>query len=281
MLIGMTVVAVATSAPELLVSVRSAIAGHPDMAVGNVVGSNICNMALILGLAAAVRPLQVVPRQVRRDVHMLLVTMAFIGVIGLAGSVGRLTGIAMVLAMAAFVVYSYRRDVATDTLAEDWHAEESDVYSSTSRNGLAAGVFVAAGLAMLLTGAQSLIVGATAIARDVGVPEAVVGLTIVAIGTSLPELATSVIAAVRGHSEVAVGNVIGSNTMNVLLILGSAAAIRPISIAERIARIDIPVMLVLTVIVAIPLLAGGRIGRLLGTTLAVAYVAYLVTLYVF
>lgn len=278
LLVGMTVVAFCTSAPELVVSVQSALAGNPDIAVGNVVGSNICNVALILGLSALIRPVSVDRADVRPDTIMMLVSAAVLVALGFMGQALRWHGVAMVTVLLVYIVVQYRREITAGTADEDWHAEETEEFET--QMGLpAASAAIAAGLAALIVGSDWLIEGATAIAATVGVPDAVVGLTVVALGTSLPELATSAIAAYRGHSDVAVGNVVGSNTFNVLSILGITAIITPVSIPEQMARFDIPLMMAVLAFAGAVLLARGRFGRLMGASMLAGYVAYVAFLY--
>lgn len=278
LLVGMTVVAFCTSAPELIVSVQSALAGNPDISVGNVVGSNICNIALILGLSALIKPVTVDRKDVRPDTIMMLISAALLLVLGFAGQVVRWEGALMVAALATYIIIQYRREIVAGTAATDWHAEEAEEFKT--RFGLP-GAFaaIAGGLGALVVGSDLLINGATAIAAQFGVPDAVVGLTVVALGTSLPELATSAIAALRGHSDVAVGNVVGSNMFNVLSILGITAVITPVNISAQMARFDIPLMVAVSVFAAVVLLTRGHFGRLLGGAMLAGYVAYVVFLF--
>ena len=278
LLVGMTVVAFCTSAPELLVSVRSALAGNPDIAVGNVVGSNICNIVLILGVAALIKPVAVHKGDVRPDTIMMLVGAFIVLALGFSGAVARWQGLLLVGALVIYIAIQYRREMTKGLPTHDWHAEETAEFESSMKLPAAIGA-VAAGLAALVVGAELLINGATQIAALFGVPDAVVGLTIVALGTSLPELATSVIAAAKGHSDVAVGNVVGSNTFNVFAILGTTAAVSPVTISETFARVDIPIMVGISVFAAAVLLTRGRFGRVLGAFMTSGYVAYIAFLY--
>lgn len=278
LLVGMTVVAFCTSAPELIVSVQSALAGNPDISVGNVVGSNICNIALILGLSALIKPVTVDRKDVRPDTIMMLISAALLLALGFAGQVVRWEGALMVAALLAYIVIQYRREIAAGTAATDWHAEETEEFKT--RFGLPGAIAaIAGGLGALVVGSDLLINGATAIAAQFGVPDAVVGLTVVALGTSLPELATSAIAALRGHSDVAVGNVVGSNMFNVLSILGITAVITPVNISAQMARFDIPLMVAVSVFAAAVLLARGHFGRVMGASMLAGYVAYVVFLF--
>lgn len=278
MLIGMTVVAFCTSAPELLVSVRSALAGNPDITVGNVVGSVICNIVLIMGLSALVKPIAVDKEDVKPDVIMMLAGAAALFVLGLLGTVERWHGVLMVATLLTFIAIQYRREIKAGTEASDWHAEETEGYE-TPMTLLAAAGAVAGGLAALVFGAELLISGATQIAAVIGIPDAVIGLTIVAIGTSLPELATSVIAVKRGHSDVAVGNMVGASTVNMLLILGTTAVILPVPISPTLARMDIPLMFGISVVVTLILLLRGRFGRIMGMLMTSGYAVYIAYLY--
>jgi cation:H+ antiporter len=258
--------------------VRSALAGSPDIAIGNVVGSNICNIVLILGVAALIKPVAVHKGDVRTDTIMMLVGAFVVLGLGFAGAVTRWQGLVMLGALVVYIAIQYRREITSGKMTTDWHAEETQEFESSMKLPAAIGA-VGAGLAALVVGSELLINGATQIAALLGVPDAVVGLTIVALGTSLPELATSVIAAGRGHSDVAVGNVVGSNTFNVFAILGTTAAVSPIEISETFARVDIPIMVGISVFAGAILLTRGRFGRALGVLMTSGYVAYIAFLY--
>lgn len=278
LVVGLTVVAFGTSAPELVVSIGSALRGLPDIAVGNVVGSNICNIALILGVSSLIRPVRVDRDDIRPDARVMIASALVLAGLGLTGSIERWQGVLLFAALIAYVVWSYRRELSAGTESEDWHAEEAREFEAPTPPLVAIGL-VAAGVAALVVGADWLVEGATSIASALGVPDAVVGLTVVALGTSLPELATSVIAAFRGHSDVAVGNVLGSNIFNVMSILGLTSIVSPIRISERIAYVDNPVMIVATLVAAFVLMRWGRIGRPMGAVFFGAYVVYVVALY--
>lgn len=279
LLVGLTVVAFCTSAPELVVSVKSALAGNPDIAVGNVVGSNICNVALILGLSALIKPVAVRRSAIMPDTVMMLISAAVLLVLGFTGSIVRWEGALMVAALVTYIIVQYRREMQSEATDQDWHAEEAEEFGKRLglRGALAA---LVVGLVALVIGSDLLIDGAVGLAALFGVPNAVVGLTVVALGTSLPELATSAIAAIRGHSDVAVGNVVGSNTFNVLSILGITAVITPVAISPAMARFDIPLMLAVLVFAGVVLLTRGRFGRVMGAFMLAGYVAYVALLYV-
>ncbi|KQI67340.1 sodium:calcium antiporter [Loktanella sp. 3ANDIMAR09] len=265
LLIGLTVVGFGTSTPELLVSVQAALGGVPDIALGNVIGSNIANILLIGGLTALVWPIRVSGATLRRDLSVMVLAAAVLLPIFLTGAVGRVSGVALLLALVGYLVWAYLRP--GDAVAED-HDE------GPSPAVLVSLVWVLVGLVALMFGARFLVDGATAIARGFGVSEAFIGLTIVAVGTSLPELATSVTAALRRQSEIAIGNIIGSNVFNVLGILGVTAIITPIPVATRFASFDLPMMLVASVVLAMLLLTRPVIGRGVGCCLLIAYAGY-------
>ena len=264
LVIGVTLVGMGTSMPELLTSLRAAWAGAPDIALGNVVGSNTANVLLILAVAALVAPMVVKRGALLRDGLVLLAISAACTVwIVAGGGLGRAGGLVFLAGLAAWLVWQVRTG----------SAEEAAEALPAGRATLS----FAVGLVGVLAGAELLVRGAIALARDMGVSEAVIGLTIVAVGTSLPELATSAVAARKGQGDVALGNVLGSNVFNLLGILGATAALSPLVAAPRFATLDLPVMLAATVAVLI-LGARGRIGRLAGAVLLVGYGAYLATM---
>lgn len=279
LLIGMTVVAWCTSAPELVVSLGAALEGQPDIAVGNVIGSNIFNVLGVLGVAALIKPILVSPRALRRDVVVMLASAVVVVALSATGEIGRAAGAMLLVGLIAYVGFSYRLETRQPSLpSAALHERESDELNVTGPvwSGVA---YLAGGLVALVVGSRFLIDGSSEIARTFGVPEAVIGLSLVAIGTSLPELATSVVAAIRGHLDVAVGNVVGSNIFNVFGILGLTALVRPIGIADRIASFDVWVMIGSSLVLALLLLRKGRIGRLVGAVILMAYVGYLLVLF--
>jgi cation:H+ antiporter len=279
LLIGMTVVAWCTSAPELVVSVGAALNGQPDISVGNVVGSNIFNILGVMGAAALLSPIVVKPRELRRDTGVMIASALALALLGLTGVISRVAGAFFFMGIVFYVWYSYRAErLRPSAPGSELHTHEAEEIEGPTSSW--AGVaYLTVGLVMLVVGSRFLILGATEIARTFGISEAVIGLTVVAIGTSLPELATSVIAALRKHSDVAVGNVVGSNVFNILGILGITALISPISVAEQIARVDNWVMLGVSLLAAVFLLWKGRIGRVAGAGFLGLYVAYVVYLY--
>jgi cation:H+ antiporter len=273
LVVGLTVVGFGTSAPELVVSLGAALDGAPDLAVGNVIGSNIANILLILGVSAAITPLAVQSRVFRRDGVVMLA--AFVALVALAqtGEVARWAGVLLVAGLAAFLGHAFvsgRRDAA-EAAAYAAEAEELAEAGMSLRRAL---VYTAVGIVILVAGAELLVTGATDIARAFGVPEAVIGLTLVAVGTSLPELATSVVAALRKHTDVAVGNVVGSNIFNVFGILGVTAVVSPLPVAGRLASVDVWVMLGIGLAAMVALRTGWRVSRPEGLVALVLYAVY-------
>jgi cation:H+ antiporter len=278
LVVGLTVVAFGTSAPELAVGVSSALAGQPDIALGNVVGSNIANVLLVLGLAALVAPVVTGMRVVRRDVPLMIAASVLLWLMALSGQIGRLEGFLLVggiVAYTAFLVRSSRREASA---VREEFAAEFGVGSGRGARAVAAHLaLAAAGLAMLLVGANWIVDGAVAMATALGIPEIVVGLTIVAIGTSLPEIATSVLAGLRGHRDIAVGNVVGSCLFNILMVLGATAVVspRPLVVSPSLLAVDLPIM-VAAALACLPILYTGLVvDRREAALLLAFYGAYL------
>jgi cation:H+ antiporter len=226
LLIGLTVVAFATSSPELVVSARAALSGHGDIALGNVVGSNICNIGLILGAAAIAKPLRVQVQLIRIDVPILLVCSLGLFILLHDGTVGRTDAIVMVIALAAYQAFSIRQ-AKLETPEAGMEIERS--LPAAPHAPAAASALVILGLALLVAGGRFFVDGAVALATAAGVSPAVVSLTVVAAGTSLPELAATLAAVVRGHPDMAAGNIIGSCIFNLLGVLGVTALVAPLS----------------------------------------------------
>ena len=281
LLIGLTVVAAGTSMPELVVVVSSGLAGAPDLGVGNVVGSNIANILLILGAAAVFWPVATRPHHILRDGVAVLTATALFLLFALIGPVGRVEGLIMLAVLTAYMVFSYVSDRRAQAAANSADAEAEDALEkSVPAQGLAASVLlVAAGVGALVAGSQLLIDGAVDIARAIGVSEAVIGLTMIAIGTSLPELTTAVIAALRHHSEIALGNVLGSNMFNILAILPALALVTPFRVAPEMLRFDIWVMAAAALILLPVMFTGWRIGRREGAFFLLIYGLYIVIKY--
>jgi len=279
LLIGLTVVAFGTSSPELVVCVDAALNGAPEIAIGNIVGSNIANILLVLGLPALIIPIACGPSSIWRDTLMMLgVSVAFV-LLALTGTILRWHGLIMVTVLFGFLIWCY---VSGRRQVRDGDGElgmEIDGIAIRPRGGLAAVGFILAGLVGLGIGARLLVDGAVGMAQAAGVSEAVVGLTVVALGTSLPELATSLVAAVRRHGDVAIGNVVGSNMFNLLGIMGVTALVRPVPVPPEFLVFDFWVMLAAAILL-LPFAASGRsINRVVGGALAAAYCIYVIALF--
>ncbi len=272
--IGLTVVAFGTSAPELAVSMQAGLAGKPDLVVGNVVGSNILNVLLILGVSAAIAPLAVSNQLVRRDVPLMIVASIMLWFLSLDGSVSRIEGASFVGTLLFYTGWSLFAAKHADERRQPDNAPVGIEIRSVIWNA----AIVAMGLAFLGFGSNWLVSGATDIARRFGVGELVIGLTIVAAGTSLPELVTSIVATVRGQRDIAVGNVIGSNLFNILCVLGGTAAVSSggIQISPATLRFDLPVMVAVAVACLPIFFTGRRVDRWEGLLFVGYFCAYTV-----
>jgi cation:H+ antiporter len=276
LVIGLTVVAFGTSAPELAVTIQASWAGSPELAVGNVVGSNIANVLLILGLSALVAPLVVQSRVVRIDVPLMIACSVGLWLLILDGSVSRLDGLLLFSTLIGYVAWSVIQGRREGVEIQDEFAEALPHDGSTASYLWRQAGLVVGGLVLLVIAARLLVGGASDIARQLGVSELVIGLTIVAVGTSLPELVTSVVASLRGQRDIAVGNVVGSNLFNILAVLGLGALAAPggIAVADQVLRLDLPIMIA-TAAACLPVFfTGGRISRLEGGLFFFYFVAY-------
>lgn len=286
LLIGMVVVGFGTSAPEMAVSVIAAVQGSPGIALGNAYGSNIANIALILGVTALVSPLTVHSRVLRRELPVLAgVTALAAFQLWRGGVIDRLDALALLGVFGALLAWTIRQAMRrkTDALGQEVDLEldlERVQEGGTSSPGRAT-VLVVVGLVLLIASSRLLVWGAVQIAQGFGVSDLVIGLTVVALGTSLPELASSVAAARKGEYDIALGNVIGSNLFNTLVVVGLAGLIRPIAAGPEVLSRDVPVMAALTVslfVMGYGFRGPGRINRLHGLILVTCYVAYVLHL---
>ncbi|MEJ5223082.1 MAG: calcium/sodium antiporter [Anaerolineales bacterium] len=281
LVIGLTVVAFGTSAPELAINVLSSLAGQPDIAIGNVVGSNIANVLLILGLSAAVAPLLVQQQVVRQDVPIMIGVSVIAYLFALDGLISTLEGFVLFAALAVYVWYLIRQSRSESREVEQEYEQEYAAHERKSLRGWLVNFgLVVVGLGLLVLGAQWMVNSAVEVARWLGVDELVIGLTVVAVGTSLPELATSVMAAAKGERDIAVGNVVGSNIFNLMSVLGLSAIIVPVGIpvSEAAIRFDIPIMIVVAFASFPVFLTGGQIYRWEGFLFVGYYVIYTVYL---
>ncbi|TYB83054.1 calcium/sodium antiporter [Maritimibacter fusiformis] len=267
LLIGLTVVGFGTSTPELVTSLQAAFAGAPGLALGNVVGSNIANILLILAVAALIRPFAVGRAALGRDgLAMVLATLGATALIATDG-LGRAAGFGLVAGLGLYLLVAYRIDRNGNDSSEADPAVTDALGVSLA---LALG-----GILLTILGARLLVDSATEIAGALGVSDAVIGLTLVAVGTSLPELVTSVMAALRGRGDIALGNVLGSNIYNLLGVLGVTALVHPIPVAAQIARVDTWVMLAVTLLLVVLMRTGWRVSRREGGVLLIGYAGYL------
>jgi len=270
LVIGLTVVAFGTSAPELVVSAIASVQGHSEIALGNVLGSNIINISVVLGVSALIAPLVVSTEVLRRDIPIVVaVTLGVVALAVVGGQVGRIDGIILLAVFLGYTFYSYKLAVREQQrLTTDPGWERPDM------KGIEI-VFLLGGTIVLSIGAEGMVRGATGIATTMGVSERIIGMTIVAFGTSLPELAATVVAAKRGESDLALGNVVGSNMYNMTLILGTASCIAPIPAAFTFQSVDV-IFFVISVLMLIPLVrVGWRLGRVDGFILLTTYALFL------
>lgn len=274
LLSGLVIVGFGTSSPELVVSVNAAIEGRPDIAIGNVVGSNVGNILLILGVCALITPLAVKPLALRRDaVTVVAASILFLVLVG-GSALGRVDAAMFLGALAAYLVWAYWSERYHAAPSGELRQAEAEELSTLPKSVLWTVIAVVLGLLLLIAGSQVLLMGAIGIAAHFGVPEAVIGLTLVAVGTSLPELSISVLAAIRRHADVAVGNILGSNIFNLLGILGLSALLQPLPVHSRILHFDQWVMLGTSLLLLLFLYTGRRLSRAEGGVLLMGYGFY-------
>lgn len=267
LLVGLTVVAYGTSTPELIVSLLAAMRGASDIAVGNVLGSNIVNIGLIAGAAALLRPLRLDRATTRTDIPIALAVSSALVLLALDGSLSRRDGVLMLLGAVAHGAWCIAR-----AYRESQEPSELPPISGSRRRDV---LLVLGGLAGLALGAHLLVEGAVLIATDLGVSQLVIGVTVVAVGTSLPELAASLVAARRGHPGLSIGNVVGSNILNILVVIGLSATIHPIAVRREALVWDAAPMLALTVALYAFARTGTRLSRREGSALLLLFVAYM------
>lgn len=275
MVIGLTLVGFGTSTPELVTSLQAALSGASGIAIGNVVGSNIGNVLLILGLTALLAPLAVAPQALRRDGSVMAAATLLCLAVVLWGEVGRLAGLAFIMALALYLSVTLILERRSATQAAEIYAGEAEAVPGPDQRLAVALPTALIGLVVVIFGARFLVSGAVSLAQAAGISETVIGLTIVAIGTSMPELVTSLIAVRRGQGDVALGNVLGSNIFNILGILGITALIQPMAVPAEIIRLDIWVMVGASALLLLFARTGWQIGRREGGIMLAGYVAYL------
>jgi len=274
MIIGLTVVAFGTSAPELLVSLQAAFSGYPEIAMGNVVGSNISNILLVLAITALIYPIPVPASSVKRDWPVLMLVSLVLFVISFNGSITRLEGGILVTLLAGYILMSVLR-------SRGMGKQEQLVEEGPVMKWWVAGVILLGSCVGLAFGADLLVDNVALIAEEMGISKRVVSITMVAVGTSIPEVATSVIAALKKETEISVGNIIGSNIMNILSVLGFTSLVSPITVSAEIVGFDIPWMLGVTVLMLLLMLpaARSRITRWEGSFMIIIYLLYIYFLF--
>ncbi len=270
LVIGLTIVAFGTSAPELVVSINASLSGQGDIAIGNVVGSNIFNIAAILGISAAIHPLQAKRQLTKIDIPILLLATILLTALFWNGELGRLEGALFLLGIILYTSFSLYFSRKHEKKIEEQNGELEKQPDPWYKDVL----YILGGLAVLIFASHLLITNAVSIAKEVGVSEAVIGLTLVAAGTSLPEMATSVVAALKKNPDIAIGNIVGSNLFNILAIAGTSSVIRPI-IAKSLSHVDLLVMLGLTVLLLPVIKSGLKISRAEGWLLIIIYLCYM------
>jgi cation:H+ antiporter len=278
--IGLTVVAYGTSAPELVASVVAAIQHHTDVTLGNVIGSNIANIGLILGTTALITPLAVSLKSIWRELSFLCAVTLIFFLLAFHLEYSRLLGIGFLATLVAFNFLALRwarREPSSAVSGKDLLRDDSPPqFSYSSAKSI---LLVVAGLCLLFGGGYLLVTGAVAIARKVGVSEAVIGVSLVAVGTSLPELATSVVAAARKEADICIGNILGSNLFNILGAIGLSASIRPLQVNPALLRFEYPAFLIFSGALAFLMISGRRITRVEGTVLLTGYLAFNILLF--
>ena len=278
LVIGLTVVAFGTSAPELAVSLQAALTGRVDIAIGNVVGSNIFNVLFILGISAAITPLVVAGQMIRQEVPVMVAVSLLLLALALDGSIARWEGLLLVALLAGYTVFVIRQSRRETRALQEEYAGEVHIAAVASWDDTlwAQALLIAGGLVLLVAGSRWLVAAAIAVAEAAGVSELVIGLTIVAAGTSLPEVAASIGAALKGQRDIAVGNVVGSNIFNILGVLGLSAAVAPtaLTVAPSMLRFDLLVMIAVALACLPVFFTGFTIARWEGWLFLFYYVAY-------
>ena len=270
LVIGLTIVAFGTSAPELVVSLNATLSGQGDISVGNIIGSNIFNIAAILGISAVIQPLQAKRQLTRLDIPILIVATVVFTLLFWNGTLGRLEGCLFLAGIILYTIfslyYSRKHEKKVEELAGELEKQPEAWYKDE--------IYIVGGLVILIFASNLLVNNAVSIAQELGISEAVIGLTIVAAGTSLPELATSVVSALKKNPDIAIGNIVGSNLFNILAIAGTSSMVKPI-VAKNVNYVDLLVMLGLTLLLLPLVKSGQKISRAEGWALIVVYLCYL------
>ncbi|MFN4278506.1 MAG: calcium/sodium antiporter [Ferrovibrio sp.] len=273
LMIGLTVVGFGTSMPELVTSIEAAIVGAPAIAVGNIIGSNLANSLLILGLAALAAPLAVETAALNRDCRVVMIASALLLAAGFTTGLGRIAGSLFLLLLLGYVIFAYRQEKQAANHAADIPMQPTERYSAAAVAMPLLPILL--GMGGVIFGAQLLVQGAIALAELAGLSHALIGLTIVAVGTSLPELVTSIVAAIRKQGQLALGNVLGSNIFNIFGIGGVTGMVAPGPVPSEMAEVELPLLVVVTLLIVMFAISGREISRREGSVLVLAYLLYL------
>lgn len=276
--IGLTIVAIGTASPEIAVSLQAAVNGQGDLTLGNVLGSNIFNILFILGMTAIVAPIVIAEQLIRMDAPIMLAVSVLVLALALDGNLGLVDSLVLLACLIGYTVFALRQSRAESKRVQNEYAEEfAEKQPRTTRNMVMNILFILAGLAMLAVGSRWLVDSSVAIARALKVSELIIGLTIVAVGTSLPEITTSVIAALKKESDIAVGNAVGSNIFNLLGVLGAGSLLAPggIAVHPRVLQFDFLVMIFVAMVSLPVFYIDNRISRWEGMLLLTYYIAYM------
>lgn len=283
LIIGLTIVAMGTSAPEVAASIAAALSGSGDIAVGNIYGSNIANLALVAGLCAAIRPIVVQRAVLRRDLPLMLAATLALWLVFFDTRLSRIESLMLIFlfcGILALMVHSERlRALADRQVLSELETRIEQAAAHIPQSLLLSVILLAVGLGCLAAGAHLTVLSASVLGRAAGISEAVIGLTIVAVGTSLPELSTCLVASVKGHDDLSIGNLVGSNIFNALLVPGTAGLVRPFEISSRLAGTDYWLMATVSLIFAVIAFTQRRIGRPAGALLFAGYCGYIAYLF--
>ena len=268
LVVGVVIVGFGTSAPELMTSVQAALGGAPGIAMGNIVGSNIANILLILGAAALMRPFVTSREAVLRDGSIVIISAIIFAAAAWTGMIERWMGVVFLIGLVGYIAYTLRSDRKVAATVEEVPASASTPLALSL-------LFLVGGLVLIIIGADYLVDGAVTVARIFHVSEEVIGLTLVAVGTSLPEFVTSIMAALKRHSEIALGNVLGSNVYNTVGIGGVTAVVSPIPVSDSMRMVDVPMMVAISVLLVVVVATGRHVSRWEGAVLLALYAGYI------
>lgn len=277
LVVGLTVVAFGTSAPELFVSVAAAFEGKGDVAIGNIIGSNIFNILIIIGLTAVLAPVQIARSVSWREMPIMLIAAGLFWIFSMDGTISQLEGGVLALGILLYIVENYlvvrygKSSLTSEILQEIEEEETAQARRPLIKNL----IFIIFGLAGLIAGAELVVGNATLIAQSIGISDLVIGVTLVAVGTSLPELATTCVAALKGEPDLAVGNAVGSNIFNVLCVIGFTALIQPLSVSSQALGFDLPFMFIACILFWPAMLLFGKLGRFSGLCMLGVYGSYI------